>query len=52
MMKFSSSINLIFFSFVVLLSCTKDNQTHQGQTTKDVYILGAQYINFPEIPTY
>jgi hypothetical protein len=52
MMKFFYSVNLIFFSFVALLSCTKDNQAHPRGTSKDVYILGAQYIDFPEIPTY
>jgi hypothetical protein len=45
-------MSLSLFSVVALFSCTKDSQSHQSQASKDVYILGAQYINFPEIPTY
>ena len=51
-MKFSFSANLVFFSFVALLSCTKDNQSHQFQTSKDIYILGGQENGFPVVPTY
>jgi hypothetical protein len=51
-MKFSFSLNLVFFSFVAMLSCTKENPSHQYQTSKDIYILGGQQNGFPVVPTY
>jgi hypothetical protein len=52
MMKLSYSISLSLFSFATLVSCSKNVQTSQSRSSKDVYILGAQDINFPMIPTY